>query len=126
MNQKLYRKIASTVQAYKNCVASGNKTWEEKHLENIESYNDELPSGSGFDSGSKIDVEKSTSEKIVINTSYHFMNDSGFYDGWEDYTLIVKPSLLSDFTLDIKGKNKREIKDYMYETFQYILTQDVD
>jgi hypothetical protein len=126
MKEKLYKKIALTLSAYKNCIKAENTTWEEKHLETLESYNDMLPSGSGFDSGSKINFEKSNDEKIFIDTSYHFMDDNGFYDGWEDYVIVVTASLSFDIVLNIKGKNRRDIKDYMYETFQYILTQDVD
>ena len=126
MKNKLYKQIASTVLAYNNCVKSGNTEWMEKHLERLEDYNDNLPSGSGFDSGSKIDFDSTNESKITINTSYHFMDQNGFYDGWEDYTIVVKASLFNDFTLTIKGKNRDDIKDYMYEVFDFALREEVE
>jgi hypothetical protein len=126
MKNPLYKQIAGRINAYNNCIKINNKEWEEKHLEILESYNDNLPSGSGFDSGSKISIEDSTDNKIVIYTSYHFMNENGFYDGWEDYKIIVTPSLQFDFDLKIIGKNRNEIKDYMYEVFADCLHEAVE
>lgn len=82
-----------------------------------------LPSGSGIDAGCKIDVEKSSSDKVIITFGYHFMNDAGYYDGWEDYKLIVKPKLWNDFDLRIVGKDRRFIKDYLYDLFDTELRQ---
>ena len=126
MKNKLYKQIASTVLAYNNCVKSGNTEWMEKHLERLEDYNDNLPSGSGFDSGSKIDFDSTNESKITINTSYHFMDEWGGYDGWEDYKIVIKPSLLHDFLLTIHGKNRNDIKDYMYEIFRDSLNEEVE
>ena len=85
-----------------------------------------LPSGSGIDSGCKIDVEKSSSDKVIITFGYHFMDDYGYYDGWEDYKLIVKAKLWNDFDLRIVGKDRRFIKEYLYETFDYALREEVE
>lgn len=59
-----------------------------------------------------------------MNTSaYHFMNDAGMYDGWEDYKLIVTPSLTGDFDMRITGKNKGDIKEYLYDAFRSALSE---
>ena len=126
MKNKLYKQIANRIVAYHNCIESNNQEWEEKHLDALNSYNDCLPSGSGFDSGSKIDTDFSNAEKIIIHTSYHFMDEWGGYDGWEDYKIVIKPSLLHDFLLTIHGKNRNDIKDYMYEIFRDSLNEEVE
>ena len=82
-----------------------------------------LPSGSGIDSGCKIDVEKSSSDKVVINFSWHHLDENGYYDGWTDHKLIVKPKLSGDFDLTITGRDKGYIKDYLYDLFDTELRQ---
>ena len=82
-----------------------------------------LPSGSGIDAGCKIDVEKSSSDKVIITFGYHFLNDAGYYDGWGEYKLIIKPNLSNDFDLRIVGKDRRFIKDYLYDLFDTELRQ---
>jgi len=119
----LYKAMALTLNAYHNCVKADNKDWELKHFEKLTEYNDSLPSGSGIDSGCKIDIESSTDNIIIINFGYHFMDENGYYDGWEDYKLIITPSLSFDFDLKIIGKNRNEIKDYFYEMFDFTLRQ---
>ena len=122
---KLYQKIASSIQAHKNCIESGNKEWEDNHYVTLMEYSNLLPSGSGFDSGTTIDIEKSTPNKIYLNTSYHYMDGNGFYDGWYEYQVIVTPSLAGVIELRIVGKNTpNDIKDYMQELFYDTLTEE--
>ena len=122
---KLYQKIASSIQAHKNCIESGNKEWEDNHSVTLMEYSNLLPSGSGFDSGTTIDIEKSTPNKIYLNTSYHYMNGNGFYDGWYEYQVIVTPSLANVIELRIVGKNTpNDIKDYMQELFYDTLAEE--
>jgi hypothetical protein len=79
----LYSELASLIQARKNCIASRNEEWEAKHEATILSLvKDNLPSGSGFDSGTKIDLDASHGERLVFFTDFHHMDESGFYDGW--------------------------------------------
>jgi hypothetical protein len=83
-----------------------------------------LPHGSGIDGENKVDLEKSHAEKLVIHTEYHHMKESGFYDGWTEHTVTVTPSF-SGINLRISGQNRNDIKDYLSETFDYALIQDV-
>jgi hypothetical protein len=85
-----------------------------------------LPSGSGFDNGSKLDLSESTPERIVLSTSYHHMNEGGMYDGWSEHTVIVTPSLASGFNLRITGRDRNAIKAYIAECFHDALTVEVD
>jgi len=123
----LYEYIASKVSAIRNCQKSGNQEWEWKHRETLEKIERNLlPSGSGFDSGSVIDMETSKPEKIVINTSFHHMTETGYYSGWTDHSVIITPSLQFGFNLRVTGRNRNEIKDYIAETFQYVLSKRVE
>ena len=126
MNNKLYKHFSGTLQAYQNCIKTGNEIWEKKHLEKLNAMIDELPHGSGIDSDVELNLEKSNPNKLVFNFSFHFMDENGMYDGWIDYKLTVIPDLYNDFYLNITGRNKQEIKDYLYEIFDYALKQEVD
>ena len=122
---KLYQRIASAIIARANCEESGNFEWFAKHTETLESIaRDHLPRGSGFDSGSTIDVDRSTAERIVINTAYHHMDDGGCYDGWTEHDVIVTPSLAFGFNLRITGRDRNEFKDYASELFHSVLSED--
>ena len=124
---KLYRKLASLVQAHINCEISGNKEWFEKHEARIEELvKNYMPSGSGFDCGTKIDLDKSTPEKLVFYTDFHHMNEVGYYDGWTEHRITVRPSLAFGFTLTISGKNRNEIKDYIHQVFDCALNEEIE
>lgn len=85
-----------------------------------------LPSGSGIDSGCKIDVENSSSDKVVILFSWHHMNENGFYDGWTDHKLIVKPKLWNSFDMRITGRDRNYIKEHLYDLFDSALREIVE
>jgi hypothetical protein len=92
MKTTLAHKIASSCQARHNCIASKNHNWESIHTDKIESYNDLLPSGSGIDSGSTIDIESSNQDQVIITADYHAMNDVGMYSGWFGFKITVTPA----------------------------------
>ena len=127
MARYLYSELASALQARANCIASHNEEWEAKHEQHIlslvESY---MPHGSGFDSGTKIDLSASHADKLVFDTAYHHMNDAGFYDGWTEHRVTVTPSLHRQFNLRISGRNRNDIKEYVNEEFYYKLAYNVE
>ena len=86
--------------------------------------NQYLPSGSGFDNGSTFNVEKSTSEKLVFNTSFHHMCEHGYYTRWTDHTVTVTPSFYG-LNIKVSGRNHNDIKDYIAECFDNILNESV-
>ena len=86
---------------------------------------DDLPSGSGWDCGTKLDYEKSNPDKLVFYGSYHHMNENGMYDGWTEHTIIVTPSLAFGFDVKITGRDRNDIKDYLGEMFQHALSEPV-
>lgn len=124
-NMKTITAIIQEIVARRNCVESGNEELEQKHGETIKALQESLPSGSGFDSGTEIDVESSGRLRLVLTTAYHHMNDGGFYDGWTSHTITVRPDLLFGFTLTISGKDKNDIKDYIGKVFTNALNAEV-
>jgi hypothetical protein len=102
------------------------KEWFEKHGEQIKQLvADFFPSGSGWDCGTKIDLDNSHADKLVLYGDYHHMNDGGFYDGWTSHTLTVTPSLCFDFHLRVSGRNRNEIKEYLAEMFESALHTEI-
>ena len=125
----LVTSIARKFRAYLNCDSyhSPNPEWKERHAGHIEELVDKyLPHGSGFDSGTTFDFVASKPNRLVFFTSYHHMDDSGCYDGWTYHNVIITPDLQSGFNLRVTGRDKRDIKDYIGETFYDYLNIMVD
>jgi hypothetical protein len=117
-SRPLFMVLAGLIQARNYCAKHGLSDRFDSHTDRIESIVDnEFPSGSGFDSGTKLDLDLSTPEKLVFTTSFHHMNPVGYYDGWTDHKVTVRPSLAYGFTLSVSGRNRREIKEYIAEVF---------
>lgn len=115
------QELASLCQARHNCVKAGNSDWFTNHtdliLAIVKNY---LPSGSGIDNGTKIDLEKSNGEKLVFNTAFHHMDEHGYYDGWSEHVVTVKASF-QGIDLKISGRNRNDIKEYLHETYALAL-----
>lgn len=131
--EPLYRVIAGAIGAAKRCQTRafdgdnpGVRHWTEvfeSHESRLESIARELlPSGSGIDSGTAIDREKSTENRIVLGTSFHHMTD-GMYDGWTEHEIIVTPSLVNSIDVRVTGRNRNDIKDYLSDLFADVLTR---
>lgn len=97
--------------------------WVEKKEERLKALLDELPSGSGWDNGTKLGT--STGERIVLFGSFHHMDENGFYCGWTDHEVHVTPSLRFGFDLRITGRDRNEIKDYLHDLFHEALSMPV-
>jgi len=121
----LYKRLSSTLVALRNCERSGNTEWIEKHRERIKQMMGHAPSGSGFDNGTTLDMDKSGGSKLVFNTAYHHMNEHGYYNGWTDHTVTVTPSF-DGFDLKISGRNRNDIKEMMHDTFEIFLDTETD
>jgi hypothetical protein len=120
----LVQEIARTVGAYKRCAATPGHDWTDKHMDRLNELAALLPSGSGIDCGTKIDTDLSGDEKVVLTFSYHHMDQNGYYDGWTEHTAVVTPSFMG-INLRITGRDRNETKDYLYQTYEYVLTQEV-
>ncbi len=127
MKAALYKHIASALIAIENCRKDNNHEWLIRHnsrLDHIE--RNYLPSGSGVDSGTKIDREKSRENRIVLTTAFHHMNEQGCYDGWTEHDIIITPDLFCDFSVRVTGRNRNDIKDYLGGVFSSDLSEEID
>ena len=75
----------------------------------------DAPSGSGFDVGTELN-DKSTPQKLIFNTSYHHMNDAGFYTRWTHHKVIITPGF-SAMDIEVTGEDYNAIKDYIADVF---------
>lgn len=124
---KLYARLASLVAARLNCITSGNTDWRDRHEDEAgKLVLNHMPSGSGFDNGTKIDFDASTGEKLVFHTAFHHMNEGGYYDGWTEHVVTVTPSFLGGFSLKISGRDRNDIKDYISESFSLALNAEIN
>jgi hypothetical protein len=132
---KVYQKIAGTLQAYCNCVNGGNAEWKEKHLDTINLIMRNAPSGSGIDSGTKFYLDANSvfdvRDKLIphatlkFSMSFHHMDEWGGYDGWTNHVITVHPDLAMGYRLTISGRNRNQIKDYLYEVYSGWLESEV-
>lgn len=123
MKLPLYRLIARAGVAADNCAKHGNTEWQQVWEDLLEQCEKLLPSGSGFDAGTTI--EHASSNKIVLQTSFHHMDEHGYYDGWSEHTVTVIPNLMYGFDLCISGCNKNNVKEYIADVFYDALNQEV-
>jgi hypothetical protein len=120
----LYQTLAQLVQARLNCIASGNTEWRMNHERKIIALcKAALPSGSGWDLGTRLDLDRSTGERLVLFGQFHHMTDAGVYDGWTEHTITVRPSLAFGFTLTVSGRNRNDIKAYLSDLFNEMLSR---
>lgn len=111
----LYRAIASEVSRL------DSPTWGANAKEAIETLTrDFLPSGSGFNNGTKFDFDRSKRSKLVFHTSFHHMDENGYYDGWTDHTVTITPSF-DGIEVKVSGRNRNDIKDYIADEFALLL-----
>ncbi len=119
---KLYEKLAGLIIAIENCNASDNVEWLEKHIDTVESLVKRyMPSGSGFDCGTKLHIDRSSGELLVFTTDFHHMDEHGIYSGWTNHTIRVRPSLFFGTRLSISGPNRNDIKELIHQEFDSAL-----
>lgn len=135
---KLYQALSSALGARQRCSAAANNPaapppgpehWRGMslmHSERIEQLTrDHLPAGSGFDSGCKFNFDESRPDRLVISCDFHHMDENGFYCGWSNHSVVITPSLAFGFVLRITGRDTRQIKDYISDTFNHALNAEV-
>lgn len=123
---KLYQRFAQVIEALNNCLKSGNASWAAKHEDTLDELLGLMPSGSGVDSGTKLNYDKSTPEKLVFIVAFHNMDENGFYCGWTHHEVVVTPSLAHDFNLKVTGRNnKYDVKDYLADLYQDVLGREL-
>jgi len=112
MEQPFYKALASAIVARNNCLDSWGNSEDEANLRHWEAMTYEwddrieelichLPQGSGFDSEPSIDLENASDERILIEGSYHAMDD-GSYLCWVDFGVLIRPSLTMGIIVDVE------------------------
>lgn len=114
------------MEAAKRCKESGNTVWEAKHEEAISAVLKIAPSGSGFDNGTKFDRDRSNDRKLLFTTSFHHMNEHGYYDGWTDHTITVTADLGFGYRIKVSGSNRNGIKEYIADCFAEFLDTEYE
>jgi hypothetical protein len=123
----LYAECASLLIAMRNCEQSNNTEWLAKHGDRLQTIvRRYMPSGSGFDNGTAIDMDRSNPARLVFCVAFHHMDTYGCYDGWTEHVVTVRACLAFGFTLTVSGRDRNGIKDYIADAFRDALQQDVD
>ena len=126
MKRSLACHISQLAVAMRNCIASGNKEWKDKHEDALHRIQKNLlPSGSGIDNGTRIDLDKTNGSKVVLTFGFHFMDEHGFYDGWGDFVAVVKPGF-TGLEINIKGRDRQQIKEYLHDVFYHCLSMEYE
>ena len=115
--------LSVTSEALERCKAEGNKEWKEKHEKYLKKLLEYLPNGSGYDNGTHL--VSITPQKAIFQTSFHHMNDVGFYDGWTDHKVTVCATF-SGIEVNVSGRNKNNITEMIADDFHFALMQEVD
>jgi hypothetical protein len=122
----LFHLMAQIAQARANCAECGTSEWLARHEERLHKLTKEfMPSGSGFDVGTSIDIDASHGERLTFRTAFHHMDASGGYAGWSDHVVTVTASLCHRAKLSISGRDWNDIKEYIHEAFHQALFRDV-
>jgi hypothetical protein len=123
MIQPFYVELGNVFKSYLYGVKNQNGTMIDHNEEKLNELIDLLPHGSGIDGTTKLDLEHSKLNKIIITSSYHHMDEYGGYDGWTDFEIILSPDW-GGFDIDIKGKFPKrylDTKEYLADTFATFL-----
>jgi len=122
---KLYQAMAQLLVAIENCKISDNQEWRLRHQNRLNKLvASHMPSGSGFDSGTKLS-DSSTPESMVFTTSFHHMNEDGYYTHWTDHTITVTASLPFCFSVVVTGQDDSDVNDYIHEEFEHALSFEI-
>lgn len=93
--------------------------YDENELESLLDKMATWPAGSGIDCSYDYEIKKNS---LVINNSWHCMNNDGFYDGYIDYKLIIPFNDPRNFKIQFTDYNnhRQEIKKYGYSVRDYL------
>jgi hypothetical protein len=124
MTQTVIMEIDSLIQAWRNCIKNHNSLWEERHRQRLEWLEKNvLPSGSGIDCGTKILYDEcQPGKRVVLFAEFHHMNETGYYDGWTEHRIVVRP-IFSGIDIQIGGRNRNDIKDYLADVYYNVLRE---
>lgn len=120
---KLYQKLADEFRKSQ----IDNPDISDLACQEINKIIDLIPHGSGIDSETIFDFEKSNSQKLILKSAYHNLNENGYYDSRTYFKIVLSPSFI-DFDLEIVSnfpKKYSSTKEYLQEIFYYSFNQDI-
>lgn len=124
---RVYERYAQILDALNRCIEQGKEDVVQHWRDELDKMNQAIPSGSGLDAQPRLDISRSTPERLVFShCDYHHMNSNGFYDGWSEHEVIVTPSLLFGINVRVTGRDRNDIKDYIESVFTDFLMEEVD
>ena len=97
-----------------------NAQWGDIARTRLDQLVNMLPSGSGIDCGTKLVSASAT--KIVLECSFHHMDEHGYYDGWTEHRITVRPTFDS-IDISVSGRNRNDIKEYLHEVYALALSE---
>jgi len=93
-------------------------------LRTTEWITNHLPHGSGINGDWNITDKGSY---VMASCSYEAMNENGFYDGWQDFTVTIPKDNPTDFKLQFNGNQylaqKYSLRDYLIDTIDTALSE---
>lgn len=111
--------------ALDNCITSGNLEWQARWRLRLGKLVELIPSGSGIDKGPRgyahVEVKP---DAIRFDVGFHHMNDGGYYDGWTAHTIVIRPAF-DGVSVQVSGRDRREVKDYIHEVMDHAFTRHV-
>lgn len=120
----LIARISQTLQQRRRLLREGRQHTDvfRNSTEVLRALEKHLPSGGGLDKGGTIAEELFLLETrcIVFYTSFHHMNEGGFYDGWTQHKVKVRPDF-DGIRVDVTGRNRNGILDHIAETYRHTL-----
>ena len=130
-------KLAQAIEAYHNCVHSGNEEWKEKHLETANRIVKELPlQDAELDYSDPKELDE---DKIEITFDQYEMNKVGMELGWSNWFVTITPKfggmriqlhcsyIPFGFESDVQRNDWIERqKDYLVETIDHYFNSEVE
>lgn len=83
-----------------------------------------MPSGAGFDNGTKILIPESAPNRLKFHTDFHHMNKVGMYDGWTYHSVTAMANFIG-MDVKVSGINRDNIKDYIASMIVDALDQNI-
>ena len=125
MRRKVYQAIAGKLAAIQNCRESNNAEWLRRHSDSLRQLvSNFLPSGSGFDCGTKLH-HASKPDRLELTFDYHHMDQYGSYDGWSAHDVVVTPSMLNEIDIEIEpDEDYAQAKEQEYSELVSGLSED--
>jgi hypothetical protein len=76
-----------------------------------------LPVGAGLDASWHLEEDKN---KIIASSSFHCMNEHGYYDGWIDFSIEIPKNNPLNFKLKFQTDSAGWYRIYKYMLREYL------